>query len=114
MRVPVYPRGSNPRIARRMLKKSVAFAENEVRHARADWVDPADPRQGIVPREFLASAKVYSSTPDQLEATGPPPDVGLKFIPPTVWKNPTLPRINLSSLVASAPDWDWAMEIASA
>jgi hypothetical protein len=115
MRVPVYPRGANPRLARRILKKSLAYAENEVRNHRADWADPADPSKGIVPREFLASGKVYSATPEQIERlTSPPPDAGLKFIPPLMQKNPTLPRITVSALFIAAPHWDWTMEPATA
>jgi hypothetical protein len=115
MRVPVYPRGANPRTTRRILKKSLAYAEKEVLHRRADWADPADPSKGIVPREFLASGKVYSATPEQIdELTSPPPDAGLKFIPPPMQKNPTLPRVNVSCLLVAAPTWDWTMEPATA
>ena len=104
----MYPRGANPRTARRILKKSLAFAEKEVREHRADWADPLDPGKGIVPREFLASGKVYSATSEQSEQlTSPPPDAGLKFIPPSTIKNPTLPRINIHSLLESASTWDW-------
>jgi hypothetical protein len=111
----VYPRGADPRTSRRILKKSLAYAENEVLHYRADWADPADHRSGIVPREFLASGKVYAATPEKIaELTSPPPDAGLKFIPPRMEKNPTLPRITISALLTCAPDWDWQMEPATA
>lgn len=116
----MYPRGSDPRTARRILSKSLSYAQEEVRNYRADWVDPADPSRGIVPREFLASGKLLAATLDQIEhlavegMNGPPPDVGLKFIPPPMEKNPTLPRINVESLVVAAPSWDWQMEPARA
>jgi hypothetical protein len=111
----VYPRGADPRTARRMINKSLSYAEGEVRARHADWVDPDDKSKGIVPREFLASGKVYASTPDQIEAlTSPPPDAGLKFIPPPMEKNPTIERINVSSLLAAAQSWDWTMEPATA
>lgn len=109
----MYPRGANPRLARRMVNKSLSYAEQQVREHRADWVDSTDPKQGIVPREFLASGKVYSATPSLLDLS-PPPDIGLKFIPPPFFKNPTLPRINIHSLLESAPGWDWKYEAASA
>lgn len=116
MRVPVYPRGANPHTARRMIKKSLSYAQQQVVDRRADWVDVDDPKKGIVPREFLASSKVYAATPEQIEQlTGsPPPDVGLKFIPPPMEKNQTLPRISISTLLESAPGWDWSAEPAMA
>jgi hypothetical protein len=108
MRVPVYPRGANPRTSRCILRKKLSYAEDEVSALRADWADSFDHSKGIVPREFLASGKVYAATPEQIERiASPPPDAGLKFIPPASFKNPTLPRINIQSLLESAPNWDW-------
>lgn len=110
----MYPRGANPRLARRMVNKSLSYAEQQVREHRADWVDLLDHGKGIVPREFLASGKIYSATSEQIEElTSPPPDVGLKFTPPPFFKNPTLPRINIQSLLESAPSWDWKYEAAT-
>lgn len=109
MRVPVYPRGADPRTSRRILKKSFSFAAKQVEDCLADWVDPADPSQGIVPREFLQSGRVYSATPEPGDLS-PPPDVGLKFIPPPMEKNPTLPRVNVETLLSAAQGWDWNYE----
>ena len=53
MRIPVFARGSNPAIDRRILVKSRFYAEQEVREGRADWVDSSDPRKGIICRELL-------------------------------------------------------------
>lgn len=53
MRFPVFARGSNPAIDREILRKSKSYIENEVKAGRADWVDPADPRKGILCRETL-------------------------------------------------------------
>lgn len=50
---------------------------------------------------------------DQLPL-GPPPDAGLRFIPPPMEKNPTFSRIQSQNLLAAAPQWDWSAEPASA
>jgi hypothetical protein len=117
MKVPVYPRGADPRVARPILRKSHYYAAEQVLACRADWVDSEDPRKGIVPREFLPSGKVYGASAEQielLEELGPPPDAGLRFIPPPMEQNPTLPRINIDPLCTAAPSWDWSYEGAPA
>ena len=117
MRVPVYPRGSDPRSARRILSKSLSYAQEEVRNCRADWVDPADPRKGIVPREFLASGKVFAAAPSDLA------DLKRRFVANVRYRQPDRPtnytnndiaavRIHAKSVVQRT--WDWQMEPATA
>ena len=53
MRFPVFARGANPRVDAPILRKSKTYVEQAVNDGRADWVDPADHKKGIVCREIL-------------------------------------------------------------
>lgn len=79
MRVNVYSRGSNPRIDRRILRKSASYALEQVEKLLADWVDPDDWSKGIVAREYLPSEKHTLPTEADNTSLGMP---HLKFIPP--------------------------------
>jgi hypothetical protein len=57
MRIPVFARGSNPAIDRRIQKKSLSYAAGEVEAGRADWVDRNDHAKGIICRAFLYSGQ---------------------------------------------------------
>ncbi len=109
----MYPRGANPRTARRILRKTYYYAAKEVAEYRADWVNPDDPREGIVPREYLPSEKIYAALPDEnerLSELGPPPEAGLKFIPPPMEKNPLIARVQSEPVMLAARCWDWTRE----
>lgn len=67
MRIPVFARGSNPAIDRRLVTKSLAYATEEVECGRADWVNPQDHSQGILCRAFLYSGEYLKpAQPEQL------------------------------------------------
>jgi hypothetical protein len=104
MRIPVFSRRSNPSIDPPILRKSVSYAQDQVKFGRAFWVDDNDPGKGIICRTFLDSAKPL---PVDTEPSGPPVELGLRFIPPRTWKNPTLPRLAIYSLAAAAPGWNY-------
>jgi hypothetical protein len=53
MRFPVFARRSNPSVDSPILRKSKTYIEAQVAAALANWVDPADPRKGIIAREML-------------------------------------------------------------
>jgi hypothetical protein len=73
MRIPVFARGSNPAIDRRIQKKSLSYATGEVEAGRADWVDPADPAKGIICREFLYSGqRLIAAAPEALSKLARP------------------------------------------
>jgi hypothetical protein len=57
MRIPVFARGSNPRVDRPNQRKNVKYGEEEVRAGRADWINPQDHSQGILCRAFLYSGQ---------------------------------------------------------
>lgn len=52
----MFSRGSNPSIDRPILRKSEAYAAQQVEDFRADWVDPSDHAKGILCRELLYRA----------------------------------------------------------
>jgi hypothetical protein len=107
MRIPVFSRRSNPAVDPPILRKSLSYAEQQVREYRAAWVDPSNPRQGIVCCAYLDSVKAL---PQPEVSTAPPPDVGLRFVPPPqAWKNPTLPRLEIYSLAVAIPGWDYSV-----
>ncbi|MGA9672790.1 MAG: hypothetical protein WBQ94_26470 [Terracidiphilus sp.] len=82
MRIPVFSRGSNPRVDRPNQRKSLAYGAEEVSQGRADWVDSADPAQGILCREFLYSGeRLKPAEPEHvkklsLRSALPPVEVG--------------------------------------
>ena len=114
MRVPVYPRGSNPRVDRPILRKSIHYAEEQVVNFLASWIDPLDPAKGIVALDFLPSGKAIDAAPEQIDrltsSLSPAEVGGCKFCPPNTPKNPTIPRIHLESLQLAAINWDWSKE----
>lgn len=96
MRIPVFARGSNPAIDRRILVKSRFYAETEVAEGRADWVDYNDPRKGIVCRELLhfGTREIKAETVEVNWAELP----GIKFVPPKMELNPTIVRLQFDPL----------------
>lgn len=108
MRIPVFARGSNPAVDRRLQRKSESYGIAEVAAARADWVDPLDHSKGIICRAILYSGgQRFVAETVSVDSISPPPDAGLKFIPPKSWKNPTLPRIHVDGLLQAASGWDF-------
>jgi hypothetical protein len=53
MKFPVFAKGAEPSIDRRIQRKSMSYITEEVTRGRADWVDSADRRKGIICREML-------------------------------------------------------------
>jgi hypothetical protein len=86
MRFPVFSRRSNPSIDPPILRKSRSYVDEQVAAGRAVWVDPADPRKGIICRDLLhlapreLAAEMPIAKRDGGLGTGEIP--GLKFIPP--------------------------------
>jgi hypothetical protein len=67
MRVSVFSRGSNPAIDRRIQRKSLQYATEEVATGRADWVNPNDPSEGILCRAILYSGeRLVTAAPEAL------------------------------------------------
>jgi hypothetical protein len=125
MKLPVYPRGANPRIDRHIQRKPLAYCEDQVnKYGSARWVDPADPTKGIICCDFLYFGKKISPpTADQIAKlkkrlrSGLPPvePDGCKFVPPrNADRNETLPRIQVENVVFASRSWDWTMEPATA
>lgn len=115
MRIPVFGRGTNPRIDPAILRKSESYAALQVQAGRADWLDPDAHSKGILCRELIYFGPrpvlvetVEISTAFSAELPG------IRFIPPRTEKNPTLPHLESSTLLAAAPYWDWSAEPASA
>jgi len=117
MRVPVYPRGADPRTSRPILRKSAHYAEDQVNQCLADWVDPLDHSRGIVAREFLPSGKVFAADPRDLS------DLKTRFIAncrycqpdrPTHYENDLIAAVRIYPKSEAMPGWDWQMEPATA
>jgi hypothetical protein len=112
MRIPVFARRANPAIDPPILRKSRFYAEQQVAEGRADWIDYNDPRKGIMCRELLH----FGTRETPKEGTTGNLDFdwaelpGIKFVPPKMEQNPTLPRLEVASLTESAPRWDWSCE----
>jgi hypothetical protein len=67
MRVSVFSRGSNPAIDRRIQRKSLSYAAEQVEIGMADWVDSLDHAKGIICREFLYSGeRLVAAAPESL------------------------------------------------
>jgi len=103
MRIPVFARGTNPRIDRPILRKSETYTDAQVAAGRADYVDPADKSKGIICREML----YFGERPVRVETVpvgylAPRELPGVKFVPPTTSTWPTLSGM--------AQGWDWAFE----
>ena len=105
MRIPVFSRRANPSVDPPILRKSVSYAELQVAEYRAFWVDENDHGKGIICRTFLDSTKPLPVTEDSSGA--PPVELGLRFIPPQTWKNPTITRLNIYALATAAPGWNY-------
>ena len=73
MRIPVFARGSNPAIDRRLVTKSLVYGTAEVEAGRADWVDPNDHSKGILCRAFLYSGEqLVTAAPESLSKLARP------------------------------------------
>lgn len=48
MRIPVFPRGSNPSVHGPILRKSLAYCEDQVRLGNVEWIDRSDPKKGVM------------------------------------------------------------------
>jgi hypothetical protein len=96
MRFPVFARRANPSVEKPILHKSKTYVFEQVASGRADWVDPSQPKRGIIARETLYFG------PRELrivEDTGSSAGLGfgaLKFVDP----NPKRDRITLAFLWA--------------
>lgn len=82
MRVNVYPRGANPSVDRHILRKSLAYAIEQVENFLAAWVDPADWSKGIIAREFLPSVKAMPLPESEGGRADLVPMAQLRFVPP--------------------------------
>lgn len=49
----MFARRSNPSVDKPILRKKMAYLRGQVRSGVADWIDPFDPRKGIIAREML-------------------------------------------------------------
>lgn len=73
MRVSVFARGSNPAIDRRIQRKSLQYATDEVEAGRADWVNPEDHSQGVICRAILYSGeRLVNAAPEALQKLARP------------------------------------------
>ena len=97
MRISVFSRGANPRIDRPILRKSLSYATEQVENLLADWVDPGDPGQGIIAREFLPSSKHLVETAD-VASVDWAEIPGIKYVPAKMEKNSTLARLQTDQL----------------
>jgi hypothetical protein len=111
MRFPVFARRSNPSIDRPILRKSLAYVTDQVDAGRADWIDPTNPAKGIIAREMLhfgvRDLKAETADPLNYDWAELP---GIRYVPAKMEKNPTLPRLEMETLSAAAPTWDWSYE----
>ena len=100
----MFARGTNPSIDRPFLRKSKTYVFNQVRLGRADWVDPEDPRKGIICRELLH----FGYRP--LVSTMPTIEENVRTLPPI-----ELPGLRLQSsrncegisMAAVRANWRW-------
>jgi hypothetical protein len=113
MRLPVYPRGSDPRTSRPILRKSFPYAQEQVRNLLADWVDPLDPRKGIVAREFLPSGKVFTISPNELKTRFVANCRLLQPDCPTHYENDQIAALRIRSKATVLRSWDWTAEPAT-
>lgn len=92
MRIPVFSAASNPNIDKPIQRKSHSFACEQVRAARADWVDVANPSRGIVCRKLLYFGE-KKFIPEKVDSGKmPPAEVeGLRFKGPR-GENSQIPR----------------------
>lgn len=125
MKLPVYPRGANPRIDRHIQRKKLAYCEEQVnQYGTARWVDPADHSKGIICCDFLYfGEKITPPTVEQIAKlkkrlrSGLPPiePDGCRFVPPRdAQVNETVPRPLIENVVLASQGWDWSMEPATA
>ena len=104
MRFPVFPRGSNPRVDRPILRKNRTYVEEQINLGLADWVNLADPRQGIIARELLRFGP--KAQPDPVYTFSPAELPGLRFVPPPNTAHPSMASIRAG--------WDWSVDAATA
>lgn len=116
MRIPVFARRANPAFDRPILKKSLNYVTEQVESGRATWVDPLDPAKGILCREVLyfGERAIPVETVSVCDIPLSDKAMGLKFIPPKMAQNPTLPRVQSENLLAACERWDWSTELISA
>jgi hypothetical protein len=114
MRIPVFARGANPSADRPFLRKSESYAAGEVVAGRADYVDEVDHSKGIICRELLYFGAPKNWAPeydDDNRGWIGNELAGVRFVPPAnLQKNPTLPRLQIETLLEAAARWDWQNE----
>lgn len=108
MRFPVFARRADPRLDAPILHKKLKYVTEEVKSGRADWVDPSEPRKGIVCREMLYFGPRQVQVETVEVACLSDKAMGLKVIPAKMEKNPTLPRVQFEPLLNAAQNWDWS------
>lgn len=115
MRIPVFARRANPSVDRPILRKSRAYAEEQIKNGLADWVDYLDPRKGIIAREYLPSGKALAPSAEELGTLTCSSDkaLGVIFRKPPMPENPTLPHVQFATLAQMAPRWDWSCELSA-
>ena len=114
MRIPVFARRANPSADRPILRKSISYASLQVDSGKADWIDRAHPEKGIICREMLYFGR-RALPVETVEVSVDAGFVfGLKYVPPMMEKNPTLPRVQIDPLQIAVPNWDWSQEQATA
>ena len=100
----MFARRSSPGVDQPIQRKSKSYVEGEVSAGRADWVDSENHWRGILCREMLFFGE-KTLAPQAAECRSVDDSyMGLKFVPPPTWKNPTLPRV--MALVAAHRNWD--------
>ena len=102
MRFPVFARRANPSVEKPIQRKSKYYVTGEVEAGRADWVDPNDPKQGIICREMLyfgpKELPVEDSAGfDWIELPG------VRFIDPNPKRNP-------AAMAVIRDNWEWNCE----
>lgn len=104
----MFARQADPCADKPVLRKKMAYLEEQVNCGRADWIDSADPRKGIIARELLPifERPVETVGCESLDGSS---YFNLKRVPTSPeWKNPTIPR------PAAKPEfrenWDWEHE----
>jgi hypothetical protein len=114
MRIPVFARRTNPSVDQPILRKKIGYAKAEVAAFRAAWVDPLDPRKGIICREMITSERKLQPEPDSDSGQYIGAEIpGLRFEPPkNAEHNPLLTRVLIENLFTAEKQWDWSHEAA--
>jgi hypothetical protein len=103
MRFPVFARRANPSVDAPILRKSKTYIEQQVAEGRADYVDPADPRKGIVCRELLHFGHRPLAPEPQTSTYSPVELPGLRYMPPAS-------DLHAHSARNARLDWNWMRE----